>query len=289
MQKNRKLNSVILKVGIILILLAAFVGVGLFNVNRAYADSSEVSIEETLLGADAESQGAESYSASDLVVDADAMTIEAEPFEGDGSEDYPYKIYTPGHLANMANQINGGTTDKHYKLAANISLAGKIWIPAVYNTKHAFTGSFDGDGFTISGLYVDNASLSLGSNAGYGLFGVLGQGASVKNVQVLGANIVAGSGYAGSGYAGIIAGRASGTSVKIEACYVTGTISTGDGSRYNYLYRGGIIGYGSGASISRCYTNVTFVNSSSSNYIYTGSVSGCYGTVSNCWLILPSV
>ena len=277
MQKNRKLNSVILKVGIILILLAAFVGVGFFNVNRAYADSSEVSIEETLLGADAESQGAESYSASDLIVDADAMIIEAEPFEGDGSEDYPYKIYTPGHLANMANQINGGTTDKHYKLAANISLAGKIWIPAGYNTKHAFTGSFDGDGFTISGLYVDNASLSLGSNAGYGLFGVLGQGASVKNVQVIGANIVA-----GSNYAGIIAGRASGTSVKIEACYVTGTISTGDGSRYNYLYRGGIIGYGSGASISRCYTNVTFVNSSSSNYIYTGSVSGGYGTVSNC-------
>ncbi len=277
MQKNRKLNSVILKVGIILILLAAFVGVGLFNVNRAYADSSEVSIEETLLGADTESQGAESYSASDLVVDADAMTIEAEPFEGDGSEDYPYKIYTPGHLANMANQINGGTTDKHYKLAANISLAGKIWIPAGYNTKHAFTGSFDGDGFTISGLYVDNASLSLNGTVGYGLFGVLGQGATIKNVQVIGANIVA-----GSGYAGIIAGRASGTSVKIEACYVTGTISTGDGSRYNYLYRGGIIGYGSGASISRCYTNVTFVNSSSSNYIYTGSVSGGYGTVSNC-------
>lgn len=277
MQKNRKLNSVILKVGIILILLAAFVGVGLFNVNRAYADSSEVSIEETLLGADTESQGAESYSASDLIVDADAMTIEAEPFEGDGSEDYPYKIYTPGHLANMANQINGGTTDKHYKLAANISLAGKIWIPAGYNTKHAFTGSFDGDGFTISGLYVDNASLSLNGTVGYGLFGVLGQGATIKNVQVIGANIVA-----GSGYAGIIAGRASGTSVKIEACYVTGTISTGDGSRYNYLYRGGIIGYGSGASISRCYTNVTFVNSSSSNYIYTGSVSGGYGTVTDC-------
>lgn len=269
MQKNRKLNSVILKVGIILILLAAFVGVGLFNVNRVYADSSEVSVEETLLGTDAESQGAESYSASDLIVDADAMTIEAEPFEGDGSEDYPYKIYTPGHLANMANQINGGTTDKHYKLAANISLAGKIWIPAGYNTKHAFTGSFDGDGFTISGLYVDNASLSLGSNAGYGLFGVLGQGASVKNVQVIGANIVA-----GSNYAGIIAGRADGTGVKIEACYVTGTISsTGN--------RGGIIGYAyseTSVSIERCYTNVSFIGSSS----YTGAISGRYGTVTDC-------
>ena len=292
MQKNRKLNSVILKVGIILILLAAFVGVGLFNVNRAYADSSEVFVEETLLGTDTESQGAESYSASDLIVDAGALAIEAVPFDGGGYKiDDPFIIENAGNLAYMANQINAnatyrvnGTTyyyrSSHYRLELEpglsgvIDLAGRIWIPIGYNIGHAFTGSFDGNGYTISGLYVDNASLSLGSNAGYGLFGVLGSNASIKNVQVIGANIVA-----GSNYAGIIAGRASASNVKIEACYVTGTIST-NANRY----RGGIIGYAGTSSIryatiKRCYTNVSFVNGTDS---YTGSIAGAYATITDC-------
>ncbi len=272
MQKSSIINKAIFKVGIILSMLAILMGiVGFGFVKKAYAESSETIIEQTV----DESSLTNGTESSNPIVDADSMFIEVEEFAGGGSVDDPYIISTPGQLAKLANDVNGGKTyesvyfelDAYYDevskkyVGGNIDLAGKIWTPIGYSSSYCFKGNFDGNGYTISNLYTDHKTVT-GTNY-YGLFGYLGSNAVVKNVQVTNANIVGGT------YAGIIAGRTS-TSVTIEACYATGTIKASS-------YAGGIIGYSTSSTlISRCYSNVTFINGTK------GAISGYSGKIENC-------
>lgn len=78
--------------------------------------------------------------------------------EDAGTADKPYEISTAEQLAGLAQLVNGGTnfSGKTIKLTADIDLGDKEWTPIGNdeNWELKFSGTFDGDGHTISGLNV---------------------------------------------------------------------------------------------------------------------------------------
>lgn len=63
-------------------------------------------------------------------------------------------------------------------LTADIDLENQAWTPIGLNSENAYTGTFDGDGYTIEGLYIDSEETYAG------LFGVVGEGGTVKELTV---------------------------------------------------------------------------------------------------------
>ena len=127
-------------------------------------------------------------------------------------------------------------------LADNIDLTGIDWTPIGKDDNKAYTGTFDGNGKTITGLTVT------GSNEYAGLFGFIGPGDTVQNVVLEGVQITSDN---SSGYAGGVAGYCyRGT---LENCSVSGSVS-GSGSSSDV---GGVVGYQLVGSITGCSSSAT--------------------------------
>ena len=176
----------------------------------------------------------------------------------------------PGACAVLMNDIvlNDGTFDENGTYTRGSSnTAPEEWTPigkyTSDNDKTPYTGTFDGQGHTIKGLYVNSAS-----DAYVGLFGCL-EGAAVRNLTV--------DGYV-QGYktAGGIAGYAS--KAAIENCSNHCSVFGGSDSMI-----GGIAGLNYyGAKIIDCY-NVGTIRNSNVFEPCGGIVWGNAGTVSNCY------
>ncbi|MDE0472027.1 MAG: hypothetical protein OXH57_08810 [Ekhidna sp.] len=130
----------------------------------------------------------------------------------------------------------------------------------------AFTGTFDGKGYTIANLYLKKTTSGGGNNIGYsntlssvlsafgggriGLFGYT-SGAAIKNLGLVNPNVIntdeaqrsVGDEYVGS----LIEYQENGTTT---ACYVSGGTATG----YTYVV-GGLVGQQSDGAISNCYVS----------------------------------
>ena len=212
------------------------------------------------------------------------------PITGSGTKDDPYQISTAAQLKRFRNIVNGtgGQTPNHGACAVlmndivlndgtfdangtytrgSSNTAPEKWTPiGKYtddNDKTPYTGTFDGQGHTIKGLYVNSAS-----DAYVGLFGCL-EGAAVRNLTV--------DGYV-QGYktAGGIAGYAS--NAAIENCSNHCSVFGGSDSMI-----GGIAGLNfDGAKIIDCY-NVGTIRNSNVYEACGGIVWGNAGTVSNCY------
>jgi hypothetical protein len=117
----------------------------------------------------------------------------------------------------------------HYKLGADIAMEG-LWTPVGSSAEDFFSGIFDGQGFTIRGLVVDQV-------LGYGgLFGYV-IGAVLKNINLEDVDLSAGSRTGGLvGYA---------KDSVIENCTVTGTVRGTDNV-------GGLAGSIENSSLSDC-------------------------------------
>ena len=163
---------------------------------------------------------------------------------GSGYATNPYIITTATHLDQVRNNLKA-----HYKLGNDIDLTSYIssgngtsdatlgWLSISDNSVGPigyFTGSFDGDGHTISGLFINRPTTN-----DCGLFGFVGTGGSVKNVGVN----ISPVGVTGNRYVGGLSAISTGT---IENCYVNGSV-TG-----NY-WVGGLVGSSSGR-IENCYS-----------------------------------
>lgn len=240
------------------------------------------------------------------------------PITGSGTKDDPYQISTAAQLKRFRNIVNGtgGQTPNSGACAVltndivlndgtfaengtytpgSSNTAPEEWTPiGKYtndNDKTPYTGTFDGQGHTIKGLYVNSAS-----DTCVGLFGYL-EGAAVRNLTVDG--YVQGSGAAGgiagyvlnaaiencSNYCSVFGGsnRNSGgiaginyNSATIIDCYNVGTIRDSDAVER----RGGIAGYNNG-TVSNCY-NVGTISSSDCGGEIVGANSG---TVENCYYL----
>ena len=118
-------------------------------------------------------------------------------------------------------------------LADNIDLTGKDWTPIGTSFGNSYTGTFDGNGKTITGLTVT------GSDRYTGLFGFIK--GTVKNVVLTEINITSGT------FVGGVAGWSFGGN--IENCSVSGSVSGSD--------VGGVVGYQQGGSITGCSSSAT--------------------------------
>ena len=142
---------------------------------------------------------------------------------GDGTPENPYQIATPEQLALLAQQTNNGTGgDACYILTEDICLSGdSLWMPIGGNDTN-FTGVFDGDNKTITGMNISNLNYG-------GLFGYT-NGANIKNVIIHEAQINV------CKFAGMVVGMAIDT--KISDCTVDGMLDSYNGASYV----GGIVG-----------------------------------------------
>jgi hypothetical protein len=182
---------------------------------------------------------------------------------GDGTPGNPFKVGTVAQLQKVGTETAAGgwTLSAHYIQTANINLSGVIWTP-IGASANRFSGVYDGGGYSISNLNINNAAVD-----GQGLFGH--KSGTVRNVALVNAT-VKGNSYVG----GIAAYNSSGI---IENCYVTGSI---EGNLNNV---GGIAGYNLG-TVQNCYTtcSVSASNDRAGGIvgynISGGKVQYCYAT-----------
>jgi len=138
--------------------------------------------------------------------------------EGSGTAENPYLIYTAEQLAYLAASTNSGTTysGKHFKLMKNLDLADLEWTPiGSHDNSRPFSGTFDGNFATVSGLKIT------GEHESSGLFGYVSN-ASVKNIAVVDSNVDVYYHLDPSGSA-LVCGYASGTS-SFSQIYASGSV-----------------------------------------------------------------
>ena len=169
-----------------------------------------------------------------------------------GTAANPYMISTVSQLQAINND-----PDAHYKLAGNIDLSGLDFEPIGNVDAGPFTGSFDGNGYTISNLTVDSGKYA-------GLFGYNeGQVTDVtlSKVSVQGTKYVA----------GVVAyNDETGT---VSECEVrSGKITAADG--LSKMYAGGVVGYNSGTFEGYSYNGADINTSDSNGNIYAGGIIG---------------
>ena len=137
---------------------------------------------------------------------------------GDGTAASPYIITDAAGLAQLAAEVNAGDAKagKYYVLGNDIDLSTYgNWTPIGTNATNSFKGTFDGAGYTISGLFINNASRDYA-----GLFGYVFTGALIKDVFIKGASVTAKT------YVGGLVGYLNNASV--VNCHVSGTVAGHD-------------------------------------------------------------
>lgn len=203
-----------------------------------------------------------------------AWAAETGP-KGKGTADDPYLIEDAEDLAKV-------TGSGHYALANDIDLtdtkyAGKSITPALSD---AFSGTFDGNRHTISGLCINTKSKN-----GVGLFGTV-NGASIQNLKVEGS--VTGT---NSGFVDGIVGKTQGN-VTITNCSFTGSVSATKSGSSNGA--GGIVGRVNAGTlkVENCanHATVTAEKASAAGIIGHGgtnevTITNCYndGAISGQW------
>ena len=88
--------------------------------------------------------------------------VRSESLLGSGTEDDPYIIASASDFGLMAYLINSGAVNEndvsyaecHYKLTSNIDFEGNYWSPIGDSVEHAFKGSIDLGGYSITNLLL---------------------------------------------------------------------------------------------------------------------------------------
>ena len=88
--------------------------------------------------------------------------VRSESLLGSGTEDDPYIIASASDFGLMAYLINSGAVNEndvsyaecHYKLTSNIDFEGNYWSPIGDSIEHAFKGSIDLGGYSITNLLL---------------------------------------------------------------------------------------------------------------------------------------
>lgn len=134
------------------------------------------------------------------------LWAQTRPLGGDGSSESPFLIATAEELKWYANYVNGESGDNVVHTTACAQLMNDIdlstvcgegkgnWTPIAkygiytFNGEHRFDGVFDGNGYTISNLYINDKN---GSNLGLlGYVNPTTKKTSVKNLKMANVQIV---------------------------------------------------------------------------------------------------
>ena len=183
--------------------------------------------------------------------------------------DAPYQISTGRELVYLAQLVNDGNnfSGKTIVLTADIDLNNQAWTPIGnengFDAELAFSGTFNGDGYTVSGLNIPDTYFP-------GLFGQISTSAVVQNLIVKGS--VTGGDEA-SGTWAEAAGVAAYNDGCIQNCGFYGTVTgSSDGSVTAY----GVTGSFGGGTVKNCWY---FKEAGS------GADDVCGGTATNCVII----
>lgn len=172
-------------------------------------------------------------------------------------EQTTFEINTAEQLAGLAKLVSDFEIFDEtivIKLTADIDLDNREWTPIGGDSDWSFGGTFDGQGHTISGLYINNSSQY------QGLFGYIDSSAIVQNL------IVTGSVTTSKEYTGGIVGRSPRNKGTVRNCGFYGTVTATGRS-------GGVVG---GGKAENCW------------YYSDGTASNlgvCGGTATNCVVI----
>ena len=198
-----------------------------------------------------------------------------------------YHISTAEQLAGLAQLVNDKATPvlfggKTIYLDNDLDLSGTQWTPIGNgdNFVRHFAGTFDGQHHKIMNLYHHYTGDELVRN---GLFGVVSDGGTLKNLLVIDADIASND---GSLLAGILADWVNGGTV--ENCYTSGKIENNVGDKMV----GGLIGQCTWSTqVKGCGSDATVI-STESNEDDVDTVGGLIGqwensadssSITDCW------
>ena len=221
-------------------------------------------------------------------------TTDKYDIDDDSTKDTVYEISNAGQLYWFAGLVNGTLDGVEQNTLANAILTANItvnenlldslqydeegnvsngsdfitWTPIadwMGNRTTQYSGSFDGNNKTVSGLYFNGDSTCIG------LFGSSESDGNIKNVGVVD------SYFKGNDSVGGVCGNNAGT---ITNCYNAGNLTAIESS----ATIGGICGYNNGGTIANCYNTGTVTATGSVASV--GGVCGCsIAPISNCYNI----
>ncbi len=185
-----------------------------------------------------------------------------QPSEGPTYDKDGYQaIHNEAELRGVANDLT-----KNYFLANDITISS-AWTPLGWTDGDdvAFTGNFDGNGYTITGL----TSKDSGSN--WGLFAI--NGGTIENLSVEMKDTIQ-----GSQFVGVIAGQNNGT-IRNVSVTQDSALNSGEGVRgtnNSQTFVGGITGRNNdGGLVANSFAKVAVYG----QYFVGGLVGGNFGTV----------
>jgi hypothetical protein len=191
--------------------------------------------------------------------------------DGTGSVADPYQITHIEHLYAVRNYLDSNFTlmnnldfddDDSYLNTDNKAgnTTGNGWLP-IGTEATPFTGTFHGNAYTISNLFISRTSTDY-----VGLFGYI-EGSTIRYLGVVDADIH------GQDNVGPLTGVAYGLSL-IEHCHATGN-ATGLASLVTGT--GGLVGTNLGSMVTFCYANTTVISTHSSTH--NGNAGGLVGVM----------
>ena len=221
-------------------------------------------------------------------------TTDKYDIDDDGTKEAVYEISNAGQLYWFAGLVNGTLDGVEQNTLANAILTTNItvnenlldslqydeednvsngsdfitWTPIadwMGNRTTQYSGTFDGNNKTVSGLYFNGDSTCIG------LFGSSESDGNIKNVGVVD------SYFKGNDSVGGVCGNNAGT---ITNCYNAGNLTAIESS----ATIGGICGYNNGGTVANCYNTGTVTATGSVASV--GGVCGCStAPISNCYNI----
>ena len=221
-------------------------------------------------------------------------TTDKYDIDDDGEKETVYEISNAGQLYWFAGLVNGTLDGVEQNTLANAILTANItvnenlldslqydtegnvsngsdfitWTPIadwMGNRTTQYSGTFDGNNKTVSGLYFNGDSTCIG------LFGSSESDGNIKNVGVVD------SYFKGNDHVGGVCGNNAGT---ITNCYNAGNLTAIESS----ATIGGICGYNNGGTVTNCYNTGTVTATGSVASV--GGVCGCsIAPISNCYNI----
>jgi hypothetical protein len=195
-----------------------------------------------------------------------SVEVDVDPTDlsGDGTESNPYEISNASELQAMEDDLTA-----NYQLVSNINASNTAqWNdqrgfdpvgedPFNEGSSVAFSGSLDGNGFTITGLTIDRSTRAVGFSTGaVGLFGATDEEALLRDISLTGMTIT------GEENVGGVVGVNFGT---IRAATASGDV-TGSGE----FNTGGLVGFAGNESLIQNATASVSVTGTNA----TGGVAG---------------
>lgn len=186
-------------------------------------------------------------------------------------------ISTAEELRKLSTLVNNGNTFKGVvvSLRKDIDLEKKLFRPIgddFLEEKKVFEGEFNGNYHTIKNLRVKDSMLG-------GLFGIIGENGSVKNLYINEAEITCLKD--GNITNGILVATLYGKASRIG---VSGMVETGNNSQESYM--GGLCGWSWAGTIEECFSSAKIKVGASEVLVVAGGLTGTTttgGNISDCY------